>query len=36
MNLEAEDMLDQFIWRRFLPGVIIFALAVMAAIYLLR
>jgi hypothetical protein len=36
MNLEAEDMLDRFIWRRVLPAVIILALALVAAIYLLR
>jgi len=36
MNLEAEDMLDRFIWRRVLPAVIFLALAAVAAIYLLR
>jgi hypothetical protein len=36
LNLEAENMIDRFIWRRFLPGVILIALLVVAFIYLLR
>ena len=35
MNFEAENMIDRFIWRRFLPGL--FLLVVLAVIvYFLR
>ncbi|MGH9874617.1 MAG: hypothetical protein ACRD9S_19340 [Pyrinomonadaceae bacterium] len=33
LNLEAENMIDRFIWRRLVPGVIIVA-AVAAAVFL--
>ncbi len=33
LNLEAENMIDRFIWRRFVPCVII---VVLALIYFLR
>jgi predicted amidophosphoribosyltransferase len=36
MNMEAENMIDRFIWRRLLPGIILLALAVVALVYLLR
>ena len=36
MNFEAENMIDRFVWRRFLPGVIVIALLIGALIYLLR
>lgn len=37
MNLEAESMIERFILRRLVPGVIvIIALAVIAVIYLAR
>jgi len=36
LNLEAENMIDRIIWRRFVPGVILVILAVVALIYLLR
>lgn len=36
LNLEAENMIDRFIWRRFLPGVIVVALALVALVYFLR
>ncbi|MEP6920665.1 MAG: hypothetical protein ABI967_06020 [bacterium] len=37
LNLEAESMIDRFVWRWFIPGVIIVAgLAVAALFYLLR
>lgn len=37
LNLEAERMIDRFVWRRFVPGLIIVAvLAVAALFYLLR
>lgn len=36
LNLEAENMIDRIIWRRFVPGVIVVVLAVVALIYLLR
>ena len=35
MNMEAENMIDQFIWRRFVPCVILVTLAV-ALVYFLR
>ena len=37
MNLEAERMIERFVWRRLVPGVIvIIILAVIAVIYLAR
>jgi predicted amidophosphoribosyltransferase len=36
LNLEAENMIDRFIWRRFVPGVIVMAFLVVALVYLLR
>jgi hypothetical protein len=37
LNLEAESMVDRFIWRRFVPGVVIIALfAVFVLYYFLR
>jgi hypothetical protein len=36
MNMEAENMIDRFIWRRFVPGIILVALAVAALVYFLR
>jgi predicted amidophosphoribosyltransferase len=36
MNFEAENMIDRFIWRRFVPGVIVVALLVVAFVFLLR
>lgn len=36
MNMEAEDMIDRLIWRRFVPGVIVVAFVVVALVYLLR
>ena len=36
MNFEAENMIDRFIWRRVLPGLLIVVLAVIALIYYLR
>ena len=36
MNMEAENMIDRFIWRRLLPGIILLALAIVALVYLLR
>ena len=36
MNFEAESMIDRFIWRRFLPGIIVIALLVIAFVYLLH
>jgi predicted amidophosphoribosyltransferase len=36
MNLEAENMIDRFIWRRVLPGLFIVLLAVVALVYFLR
>ena len=36
MNMEAENMIDRLIWRRFVPGVILMAFAIVALAYLLR
>ena len=36
MNFEAENMIDRFVWRRVLPGLLIVVLAVIALIYYLR
>jgi hypothetical protein len=37
MNVEAESMIERFVWRRLVPGVIIIAvLAAAAIIYLIR
>jgi len=36
MNFEAEKMIDRFIWRRFVPGVIVIALLIVAFVYLLH
>ena len=37
MNLEAESMIERFVWRRLIPGLIIVAVLTAAAIvYLLR
>jgi predicted amidophosphoribosyltransferase len=35
LNLEAENMIDRIIWRRFVPGVILVVLAI-ALVYWLR
>jgi hypothetical protein len=35
MNMEAENMIDQFIWRRFVPCVIL-AFAIVVLVYFLR
>jgi RNA polymerase subunit RPABC4/transcription elongation factor Spt4 len=37
MNVEAESMIERFVWRRLVPGVIIIAVLTAAAIiYLVR
>jgi len=36
MNFEAETMIDRFIWRRFVPGIIVLALLIVAFVYFLR
>jgi hypothetical protein len=36
LNLEAENMIDRFIWRRFVPGVLLVVLGVIALAYWLR
>jgi predicted amidophosphoribosyltransferase len=35
LNFEAENMIDRFIWRRFVPGLLLFAVVVVV-VYLLR
>ena len=35
-NIEAEDMIDRFIWRRFVPSVIVVACVIVALFYFLR
>jgi hypothetical protein len=36
LNLEAEDMIDRFIWRRFVPGVILVLVVAAALVYFWR
>jgi len=36
MNLEAESMIDRFIWRRFVPGVALLAFVAVVLVYFLR
>jgi len=36
MNMEAENMIDRFIWRRLVPSVIVVAFVVVALVYFLR
>lgn len=36
LNFEAENMIDRFIWRRLMPGLFLFALVVIAFVFLLR
>lgn len=36
LNLEAENMLDRFIWLRVVPGVVLVALLLIALVYLVR
>jgi len=36
MNMEAEDMIDRFIRRRVVPGVILVTFAVIVLLYFLR
>jgi len=35
-NIEAEEMIERFIWFRFVPAIIVAALVVGALIYFLR
>jgi len=35
-NIEAENMIDRFIWRYFVPCVIVVAFAIVALVYFLR
>jgi hypothetical protein len=36
LNLEAENMIDRFVWRLLLPSLFIVVVTVIALIYLLR
>jgi len=36
LNLEAENMIDRFIWRRLVPSVVIVTLVVVIVLYLIR
>jgi len=36
LNLEAESMIDRFVWRRFAPAVVVVALVIAALIYVFR
>ncbi len=35
-NIDAERMIDRFIWRRFVPSVIVVAFLVVALVYFFR
>jgi len=34
--MEAENMIERFIWRRFVPSVLVLALVVVALVYFSR
>lgn len=37
LNVEAENLIDRFVWRRFVPGLILLGvLAAAALVYLVR
>jgi len=36
LNFEAENMIDRFIWRRLVPSLFLFVVAVVALTYWLR
>lgn len=36
MNFEAEGMIDRFIWRRLVPGLLLLSLFVIAIVYFWR
>jgi RNA polymerase subunit RPABC4/transcription elongation factor Spt4 len=36
MNVEAEAMIERFVWRRLVPGIIIVVVGAAAIIYLIR
>lgn len=36
LNFEAEDRIDRFIWRRFVPGIILIALLVIVVVFMFR
>jgi predicted amidophosphoribosyltransferase len=36
LNFDAENLIDRFIWRRFLPSVIVVAFVVAALVYFSR
>ena len=35
-NVEAENMIDRFIWRRLVPCVVLVAFTIVALVYFLR
>ncbi|HEX6043623.1 MAG TPA: hypothetical protein VFZ22_03985 [Pyrinomonadaceae bacterium] len=36
LNVEAENMIDRFVWRRLVPGLFLLVVVLAAVIYLLR
>jgi hypothetical protein len=36
MNIDAENMIDRFVWRRIVPCIILLAFAVVALVYFLH
>lgn len=36
LNIDAENMVERFVWRRLLPSLVVVVLAVVAVVYLLR
>lgn len=36
MNMEAENMIERLLWRRFVPGVILVVFIAVALVYFLR
>lgn len=36
LNFEAENMIDRFVWRRLVPGLVIVLVAAIVLVYLIR
>ena len=36
LNFEAENMIDRFVWRRFMPSAVVLGFVIVALIWFLR
>jgi hypothetical protein len=36
MNVEAENMIDRFVWRRLVPGLVLLVVVLAAVVYFFR